>query len=306
MLIHFKRQQTFPSFIRKSLFLFLCLSTLCYAEEDCKKDQTQDPHPPKIGNFAVPGEVPGALVSFGQRNPDKGGAQLSLFFDYFAGKKKHLTELWPTGTYGMTEDLAVTFTAPFSVSERKASHSSSGIEDAFLQLEYVTYESSTVDYEDYSTIVGSVSFPTGSTKKTPPTGLGSSSFFAGWTYVRTYTDWLWFLSDGIIFPTHYEGSKAGNVFLYQGAVGRNIFSVNNDMSLAWLVEANGFYTQKSKFKSRTDHNSGGNVIYLVPSLQLCVEHLLFQMGFGVPVVQRLNGHQNKDKYMVVTNFIWTF
>jgi hypothetical protein len=288
------------------MFLLLFLPTLCYAEEDCQKDKDNAPHPPQIGNFAVPSQLPGSLFSFGQRTLGQGKTQLSLFVDYFAGKSKHSTDLIPNITYGMLEDLSVNFSVPLTPSTRSAFHTSSGVEDMFLQLEYVTYHESTTTYEDCSTLVGSVSFPSGSSKKNPPTGLGSSSFFIGATFFRTYTDWLWFLSDGIIFPTYQDGYKAGNDFLYQGAVGRNIFSIKDDISLAWLVEFNGFYTQKSKFNSKTDPDSGGNIIFITPSLQLCTEHLLLQVGVGFPITQHLNGHQKKNRYLLVNNFVWTF
>ena len=291
------------------LFSFF-LQSICYADINCEEEKMKGvtgPAPPSIGNFALPSpQRPGGLLSFGQHILNKGQTQLGFFFDYFAGDNKHLTEVIPSLLHGITDDFSINFAIPFTPSNRAHGHTSSGVEDVELQFEYSPYHNSTTCYEEGATVVANVTFPTGSTKRNPPTGLGSSSFFLGATYSRMYTDWFGFLSDGILFPTPHHGTKAGNAFLYQAGLGRNILSIKSDLTLAWLAEINGLYLQKSKIKSKTDPNSGRNIVYITPSLQLCTEKLLLQLGFGFPIIQHLFGHQNKNNYLVTSNFVWTF
>lgn len=296
----------------KSLLLLFpfFLQSVCYANTSCEKETKQavaEPAPPSIGNFALPSpQRPGGVLSFGQHILDKGQTQFQLFFDYFSGKNRHLTEVIPTLVHGITDDFSIDLTVPFTPSNRAGGHTSSGIEDAYIQFEYSVYHNPTNSYDEGATVVANINFPTGSPQQNPSTGLGSSSFFLGVTYNRMYTDWFGFLSDGILFPTSHHGEKAGNTFFYQAGLGRNILSIQSELTLAWLAEVNGLYVQKNKIKSRTDPNSGGNTVYMTPSLQICTQNLLLQLGFGFPMIQHLFGHQNKNNYLITSNFMWTF
>lgn len=292
------------------LFCFIFLQSICYADINCEEEKKKDktkPEPPSIGNFALPSpQRPGGLLSFGQRLPNENQTQVGVYFDYFSGKNKHLTELMPVFVYGITDNLSTSLTVPLTPSNRADGHTSLGLEDAFFQLEYGFYHDLTTECDESATIVTGVTSPSGSTRKNPPTGLGSPSLFLGATYSRMYTDWFGFLSDGILVPTQYEGTKVGNTFFYQGGLGRNIFSIKSELTLAWLAEVNGLYIQKTKINSKTDHNSGGNTVYLTPSLQVCLETLVLQVGVGFPIIQHLFGHQNKNNYLIASNLVWTF
>lgn len=292
-----------PNFL---FFLWYFLSSLSYADSVVDEEKNK-PKPSPIGNFALPSpQRPGGLLSFGQRILNEDQTLLNLYVDYFSGVRKHLTELLPSLTYGITDDLSLNVTVPLTPSNRVHGHTSSGIEDAFIQAEYGFYSDTTSSYEEGATLVASLTFPSGSTKKNPPTGLGSTSPFFGFTYSRMYSDWFAFISDGVLFPTPHHGTKAGNTILYQAGLGRNIFSIKSELTLAWLAELNGFYLRKSKIKFHTDPNSGSNTLYFTPSLQLCTQKLTLQLGFGFPLLQHVNGNQTKNKYLVSSNFIWTF
>lgn len=167
--------------------------------------------PPNWGNLALPpSQQPGPLVSFGENILNKNETQLFLFADEFGGVHKHFIDLIPSILYGLTDDLSIFINLPYATSYRVGPYKSSGFEDAFVQLEYIFYNSSTKSYLDEATIVGNVSIPTGSTQKNPPTGFGSPSYFLGFTFNRTYIDWFIFGSPGALFTTAKNGSKFGN------------------------------------------------------------------------------------------------
>jgi hypothetical protein len=272
-----------------------------------KKREDKKEEPPKIGNFVLPtSQQPGPLVSFGERIVDKNQTHLILFADDFRGHKKHAVDIIPSLLYGITDDTSVFFNVPIAASYKDNKNHSSGLEDIFMQLEYAFYGNKTSQYVDQATVVGNVTFPSGSPKKQPLTGFGSSSFFLGATFNRTYTDWFMFTSPGILLTSSHDRTKFGNEFLYQAGFGRNIFNIDSEWIFAWMIEGDGLYIEKDKIRGITDPNSGGNVLYVTPSLFISSKKIIAQLGFGLPATQHLFGNQNKNHYLLVANFEWTF
>jgi len=271
------------------------------------KKPTKEISPPKIGNFSLPtSQQPGPLVSFGENIIEKNQTQVFLAPDLFVGHKKHLFDIVPSFLYAPMDDFSIYFVAPIAASYKEGKEKSSGMEDLFLQLEYAFYSDKTSTYTDQATIVTNVTFPVGSTHKKPPIGFGSSSFFLGSTFNRAYTDWFYFTSYGVLLTTTSDKTKFGNQFLYQGGLGRNFYSIPSEFIFAWIIEINGQYSEKNKIKGKADPNSGGNTIFLTPSLWLSTKQLIVQFGFGFPIAQHLFGDQKKDKYLLIANFGWTF
>ncbi|MFO3070547.1 hypothetical protein SCQ64_15480, partial [Legionella pneumophila serogroup 1] len=73
-----------------------------------------------------------------------------------------------------------------------------------------------------------------------------------------------------------------------------------------LVEVNGIYTGKDKFIGDVDPNSGGNLVNIIPSLWFSTKKLFFQLGVALPIIQTLNGEQNKIHYNPVATAGITF
>ncbi len=276
------------------LALLFCLR--CEAKEEAA--------PPDIGNFALPASQQlGPLVSFGQNILLQNQVQLFLFADDYAGVNKHSIDLIPSVLYGITDNLSLFLNMPYAASYEQGSNKSTGFEDAFVQLEYAFYNGSTSCFADQATVVANVTVPTGSIQKNPSTGVGSPSFFLGTTFSRTFVDWYYFVSPGATFTTAKTGTKFGNSYLYQGGFGRNIANINGWL-LAWMLEGDGTYTQKDRVQGSLDPNSGGNVIYLTPSFWASTKKLLFQLGAGWAVAQRLNGSQPQNTYLLAANLGW--
>lgn len=140
---------------------------------------------------------------------------------------------------------------------------------------------------------------TGSAQKQPPTGFGSPSFFIGSTLSRMYVDWFAFASPGVVLTTRHNDTKFGNQFLYQGGFGRHLINIKG-----WMIEGDGQYSQRNKINGGIDFNSGGNVVYVTPSLWVSSKKLIVQLGVGLPVTQNLYGNQTKDSYLLVANLGW--
>lgn len=279
----------------KAILKILCLIPgLIFAKES-------DQSPVAIGNFALPvSQQPGPLVSFGQNILEQGLLQLFLFGDAFIGNHNYMTDLVPGILYAFRDDLSLFVNAPFSPGNKDHHFHSSGIEDVFAQLEYAFYTKPNVDSTVQATVVGDVIFPTGSVSKTPRTGFGSTSFFIGTTWSYMKTDWFLFTSPGVVLTTPKHRTKIGNQLLYQWGLGRNI-SGSSESIWAWMVEFTGQYIWKDKIRGRKNRNSGGNVIFITPSLWFSTPKLIFQLGAGYPVLQHLYGKQSKTFLSIVFN-----
>lgn len=73
-----------------------------------------------------------------------------------------------------------------------------------------------------------------------------------------------------------------------------IFDIDSRWIFAWLVEADGVYMQKKRISGVIDPNSGGNIVFVTPSIYIASKKLIFQFGTGVAVTQHWNGDQNRS------------
>jgi hypothetical protein len=267
---------------------------------------TEEIEPIPVGNFSLPfSQQPGPFVSFGENILDQGQLQLYVLTDAVLGKNTLSTDLIPSFLYGITDSFSLFFNVPFTPENKNKSAHSSGLEDIWAQFEYAFFTKKTLDSIDQATIVANITFPTGSSEKNPPTGLGSCSFFIGGTYMHMLSDWFVFTSPGAIFTTSHHGEKFGNQLLYQFGFGRNIPSPSGWI-FAWMAEFEGFYVWKDKMNGTIDPNSGGNTIYLVPSLWISSNKIILQLGAGYPIVQHLFGDQPSNFLLLQCNFGYAF
>ncbi len=267
----------------------------------------KDEVPPNVGNYALPtSQQPGPLVSIGENIINKNQTQVFLFVDKFGEGENYFVDVIPAILYGVTDQFSIFVNTPVAASYKKDQQRSSGLEDFSLQFEYAFYVKSTLQYMEEATVLANTTIPTGSTKKQPPTGFGSPTIFLGATINRMYTDWFGFSSYGVLFTSSNQGTKFGNQFLYQGGFGRNILGIPSKCIVAWMIEVDGIYIEKDRIKGVRDENSGGNTIYVTPSLWFSTPKIVAQLGLGLPASQHLFGHQTRSTYLLLANFGWTF
>lgn len=289
--------------MRLASFLTILFFPLSIFAQEEKKDSEE---PPKIGNFSLPSsQQPSALFGFGGNIIDKGEAQLFFFADDFVGKQRTLCDLIPGVLYGVTDEWSIFFNTPFTPIIQDGHRISRGLEDFFIQVEYAFYSQKFLTHTRQATVVFNVTAPTGSVHKDPPTGFGSPSFFLGLTYYHMTVDWFFFTSQGAILTTSKHRTKIGDQFLCQFGLGRS-FASPPGWIYAWMVELDGQYNRKNRFHGKTDHDSGGNAIFVTPSIWISSKDILLQFGVSVPVNQSLFGHQQKFDYALNLNFAWSF
>ena len=297
----------------KAFTLLLSASLLCCTasfakslKTDVQKKQIVKESPPPIALF-TPGLLqPGGLIAFGENILPQGGTKISLFADDYGGPGTHFIDLSTAIVYGITNRLSILLNLPYAASYSEGADKSSGIEDISTQLEYAYYVNTTSSYQEQATVLANVSFPTGSASADPQTGKGSPTYFGGLTYNRTYNEWFYFLSPGAYISTDYHGTQYGNKYLYQLGFGRNIFEIAQKWIFAFVTEFDGQYIESNVNNGVTDSNSGGNTIFLTPSLSLTGKNLGLQGGVGIPVVQNLFGNQTRTNYLLALSLSWTF
>lgn len=285
-------------------FCILSCLTLVYALATLPL-YSQEAAPPKIGNFALrTSQQPSGHFGFGGNIIDKGDVQLFLFAEEFVGNRKVTSNLVPNVLFGITDDFSIQLNFPFSPYMQDGDEKSRGREDFFMQFEYAFYNKSTSTYVNQATVVTHFTTPTGSARKNPPTGFGSPSFFIGGTYYHFRVNWFAFVASGAMLTTSHRGTQISNQYLYQGGIGRNIPSPKGWI-YAGLLELDGQYAGKNQFEYLLDVDSGGNIIFVTPSLWVSSEKFLLQFGVSFPVAQRTFGQQRKINYALNLNCAWT-
>jgi hypothetical protein len=266
----------------------------------------EDIEPIKEGNLSLPeSQQLGPLFSFGQNIIGKDVLQVYSYFDYLKGHRQKSAEIIPAILYGITDSLSVFINFPVSIKNQVNGNKSSGIEDIYAQFEYAAYNKNHLTTIDQWTLVASLYLPTGSQFKNPPTGHGQPSIFLGTTLCHLAIDWYFFTSAGATLVAAKNNNKFGNQFLYQAGMGRNIGTLPGWI-FTWILEFNGIYNQGNNVNGLIDLNSGGNLIFIGPSLWISSKKLILQAGISFPVYQHLFGIQNKNDYFAAFNFGYTF
>jgi hypothetical protein len=188
---------------------------------------------------------------------------------------------------------------------REGSNQSRGISDLLVQLEYTYLNRHTATSALQGTFVSSLFLPTGSTKKSPKTGFGSPGFFLGTTLAYTKHWWGGWIQAGALLTTMHNRTKYGGTFLYQAGLEKCFFA-RSGWILAFILDAFGLYEQKDTICGCIDPNSGGNSIWIGPSLWASSKRWILQFGVATPLVQKLNGIQNRSNYYVNLNVGYKF
>lgn len=288
------------------LLIFLFFSSFLFAATPGTNTEDTANSPPQIGNFALPtSQQPGPLISFGQNIIEKGQTQVSLFGDAYRGYNNRYIDLYPSILYAFTDNFSAFLSLPVSARYQYNQNKSSGLEDATLQLEFTVLSKENKRFTEQATFVAGAGFPSGSIRKNPSTGVGALSSFLGMTYNRMYVDWFAFTSHGINLNASHHNTRFGEEVLYQFGLGRNLFTIDSKILVAFTVEINGGYFDKDKIAGVKNPNSGGNTIYVLPSVWISTQKLIIQFGAGGVVYQHLFGNQNKNKYLLAGNLGWT-
>ena len=266
----------------------------------------------KSGNFALPSsQQPGPLLSFGQNMLDQHNLQFFCYSTDLVGENKNLTSIIPEFLYGIRDNFSVLFELPIACAFQVNDETYQGLQDILVQFEYAVVDKISYDTTTQVTLVGNVTFPTGSEPSIHQQNFGSfnfhaMTFFLGTTISHMNTKWYPFVSLGTQITTKGQDTKLGNQILYQAGLNRNISSAPDKYIFNIMLEFDGTFKEKNENSGVIDHNSGGNQILLGPSCWFSTEHFTFQAGVSWVVYQNLNGTQNKNNYCLAIDVGYKF
>lgn len=271
----------------------------------CIKIEPEQPH---IGNLALPpSQQPSTLYGFGQYVVDKGDTLIGIAPSFRTAKNEwNASVVFPYLIYGIRDDTVFVCSLPIAAELHEGCHSSSGLLDAILEIEYLFYEYQTETSNWEVSIEGSLVLPFGSQSKIPATGFGSPAFFAGIIARYLSTEWYWYVSTGGLFTTAHHTSRAGNTFLYQTGFGKNIGYESDKWLCMLMLEMNGNCTQKNVECCVKNPNTGGNLIALGPTIWFSTQRFIFQAGILPVIYQKQNGYQHKATLFFDLNMEWKF
>lgn len=266
----------------------------------------------KSGNFSLPSsQQPGPLISFGQNMLDQKDLQFFCYTYDLVGEDKNLTSIIPELLYGIADNFSVFVQLPIASVFQVKDESYQGLQDIKAQLEYAVVDQMSYDKINQITLVGNVTFPTGSNPSIHQQNFGSFSyhaptFFLGMTMSHTDTVWYPFVSVGAQITTTGQGVKLGNQFLYQAGLNRNILFVPEKYMFNLMLEFDGTYKEKNQTNGIIDPNSGGNQILLGPSCYFSTQRFIFQAGVSWIIYESLHGIQNKNNFLLGIDVAYKF
>lgn len=77
-----------------------------------------------------------------------------------------------------------------------------------------------------------------------------------------------------------------------------------DMFIA-LMELDGQYDGRDRIGAHRVASSGGNIVYLTPSLWYSTSQWIFQVGVSLPVIQTWHDEKKKTYYYTAASIAWT-
>ncbi len=147
------------------------------------------------------------------------------------------------------------------------------------------------------------------TVQTPGQGfatIDAASFLLGTTGGFQTFDWTGFVVTAVALPlTRFQGVKEGKVVLYNIGLAYD-FANPPGWILAGQLELNGVYSRPNKKNGITVPNTGGNVVFLGPSLFASNRYLSMQAGIQFAVAQKLRGKQDRAKFQATARIAYTF
>ena len=205
-------------------------------------------------------------------------------------------------TYGLTPDWAVAVEIP-QLQKVEENQRAAGTGDVMLQTKWRFYRKDFAEgRQDQVALLAAVKLPTGDTESEPTLGSGSTDTIIGFTVGRESRT-LYYFAD-LRYRMNGENDKKasltlkkGNAWLYGTSFGfRPLLSEYWEPGLVFLMELFGKQQAKNTLSNQALENTGGHSTFMGPSFLWSYKNWMATGGVSVPVMQNLNGEQEKQQY----------
>jgi len=249
---------------------------------------------PEFKNF-LPAIFP--MFSLGNRMMPKGRFAALERYIYQKNENSSASLLIPTFRYGITDTLTVRGHLPIFLDRTVNKKSADGTSNLVGVVEYSLYKHRDKDMnkEYQATLLAGLDFKTVNLDANPSLGYGGTSFLVGTTGCGLSKTWYTFYSIAGTFATEYKKQQPGASFLYELGCGYIIkHSILHNLCV--LLEMDGILSDKDSFNNIHNPNSGGNIVWLGPSIEYRYWTFLGAAGIQFPIVQNLHGIQDKRDF----------
>lgn len=249
---------------------------------------------PEFKNF-LPAIFP--MFSLGNRMMPKGRFAALERYIYQKSEHSHASLLIPTFRYGITDKLTVRGHLPIFLDRTVNNKSSDGTSNLVGVFEYslLKHRVKEINKEYQATLLAGLDFKTVDVDAKPSLGYGGTNFLLGTTGSSLSKEWYAFYSLAGTFSTHYKKQHPGASLLYELGCGY-ILKHSILHNLCVLLEMDGILSDKDSLDHVDNPNSGGNIIWAGPSIEYRYWTFLGAAGIQFPLVQHLNGIQDKREF----------
>ena len=197
--------------------------------------------------------------------------------------------------------------------------STTGIGDFSLGAKYLLVQRDVPGKTTRVAALGKIKFPSGKNNETDDQGnplprtlqLGSGSVDYSLGSVFTHVARRVGFNTELLynFRTEADGFAFGDSFRYNLSFGYRLLPVVYKVyparnHLNAYLELNGEYFRRDQANGTTIADSGGNVIYLSPGIQVIPGNFILEASLSLPVSQSLNGMQLKFRPGFRVGFRW--
>lgn len=236
----------------------------------------------------------GPLFCYGQNILDKGKIRLRERTFFIKNSSNSFTYISCQAFYSLSDDWTVWVDFPVKLQD-KGFNNTSRLLATRLETEYAYHHIVTEEKRVLATVVGNCIIPTKYTDNDNSlnvyNGTGSVSFYLATTASLLTPDWYAYGSAGIQLNVPYHTNRFGQLFRYEWIIGHSI--PTSSWNTYIMLEFSGAHLQKNRVCGIKDINSGGDVIYVGPSLVSRSDHFYLWTGMQGAVFSRLNGNQEQ-------------
>ncbi len=240
---------------------------------------------------------PGPLFSFGQNVQQKNGFVYRQIYAYTETDFHSILLIHNHFYYGITDYLTFVLKQPIIAKNFQTGVNGRGLGNTRIELEGIPYMYHIPDeFRFRTTLIGGLIFPTNTSQIISLQTTKSMNYFAGVTESIATRNIFQYMFFGIFIPTSKHGNNFGFLFYYQTGFAHRII-MRDDFYLGADLEISGQYQKSQKVAGVTDYTTGGNTIFIGPSLRCSRDHFILQLGIQYPWVKH-----NKRPQLDPTNF----
>ena len=235
------------------------------------------------------------IFSLGPETIYKGGIGIESEVEYEKGGSDRETAIHYEIIYGVTEDLSLTIEVPHIIEKKEGGEISDGLGEVALRGKYQLFRKDTLGAQDKAALIYGLKFPTGDEDKDPSLGSGSWDHLFGLSIGHESTTLYGFATGRYVLKTESGGKEKGDQVLIDVAFGfRPWLRSYKSWDLVLLLENSYICLEKDEVNGIKQANSGGEEIFIGPTLLWSIRNIMIKGGIQFPVWQDLNGNQKRD------------